>query len=275
MSKIAAVQLRSDGDLEANLARAGDLIKEAAAAGARLVVLPEHFAYYNCSDLTQAAEQERTAAGPARWFLANQARLHALWVVGGTLPLFKNTGDTKPYAASLLLDPEGCEVARYDKMHLFDASVANADPSIAARNYRESDRYQRGDELTVVDTPLGVVGLSVCYDLRFPEMYRAMVRLGAEILVAPSAFTAPTGKAHWELLVRARAIDTLCYVVGANVCHRDHHTRPTWGGSMIISPWGDILARTDDEEGFVVAEIDLASLAVLRQNMPILEHGRL
>lgn len=274
MPKIAALQLRSDGDLQANLLRAGELIQEAAVAGAQLVVLPEHFAYYNWKDLPRAAMQERTPTGPAREFLADQARLHALWLVGGTLPLFKNSGDTKPCAASLLINPVGREVARYDKMHLFDASVSNPDVTGVTRRYCESDRYQRGDAITVVSTPLGALGLSVCYDLRFPEMYRVMANQGVELIVAPSAFTAATGKAHWELLLRARAIDNLCYVVGANICHRDHPAKPTWGGSMIVSPWGDILARMDGEEGFVIADVDIGTLATVRSNLPILEHRR-
>ncbi len=274
MAKIAAVQLRSDGDLDANLRRAGELVKEAANAGAQLVVLPEHFAYYNCKDLTAAAMQERTASGPARRFLADLACLHGLWLVGGTLPLFKRDGDTKPCAASLLISPEGREVGRYDKMHLFDASISNPDGTGVTRRYRESDRYQCGDAITVVATPLGSLGMSVCYDLRFPEMYRVMTGQGAELMVAPSAFTAATGKAHWELLLRARAIDNLCYVVGANICHRDHPTKPTWGGSMIVSPWGDILARMDGEEGFVIADAGRGVLAKVRNNLPILERRR-
>ncbi len=275
MTQIAAVQLRSDGDLDGNLRRTAELVQQAAMAGAQLVVLPEHFAYYNCKDLTAAAMQEQTPSGPARRFLAAQARLYGLWLVGGTLPLLKNKDHTKPCAASLLINPEGREVARYDKMHLFDASVASGGADTPTRRYRESDRYQPGDALAVVATPLGTLGLSVCYDLRFPEMYRVMASQGAEVMVAPSAFTAATGKAHWELLLRARAIDNLCYVVGANICHRDHPTKPTWGGSMIVSPWGDILGRLDGEEGFVIADVDIGTLATVRENLPILEHRRL
>ena len=275
MAKIAAVQLRADGDLDANLRRSAELVRAAAKAGAQLVVLPEHFAYYNWKDLAAAATQERTSSGPARRFLAAQARLHGLWLVGGTLPLLKQDGQTKPCAASLLINPEGREVARYDKMHLFDASVSSGITGGKTRVYRESDRYQHGDAIAVVATPLGTLGLSVCYDLRFPEMYRIMASQGAELMVVPSAFTAATGKAHWELLLRARAIDNLCYVIGANICHRDHSTKPTWGGSMIVSPWGDILARMDGEEGFVIAEIDRGTLVKNRRNLPILEHRRL
>jgi nitrilase len=270
MPKVAAIQLKSDGDLSVNLARAQAVMAAAAAAGAELLVLPEHFAYYGSSDLTAVARGERSVDSPVRHFLAEQARGLGVWIIGGTLPLFTDTDESKPYAASLLLDPQGIEVARYQKIHLFDVMVAET-----GRRYCESDGYQHGSEPLVVSTPLGHLGFSACYALRFPELYRVLTARGAEILLAPSAFTATTGKAHWRLLLQARAVENLCYVIGANLGNRDHPTKPTWGGSAIIDPWGDVLAEMADEEGFIVADVDLQRVADLRRNMPVLQHRRI
>lgn len=270
MPKAAAIQLKSDGDLDANLARAGAVIAAAAAAGSELVVLPENFAYYGAADATAVARDEYTADGPARRFLAAQARCFGIWLVGGTLPLFNGVDQTKPYATCLLFNPQGREVARYQKIHLFDVMVAET-----GKRYCESDGYQHGREPVVAATAVGSLGLSVCYDLRFPELYRVLAGLGAEILVVPSAFTATTGKAHWRLLLQARAVENLCYVIGANLGNRDHPSKPTWGGSAIIDPWGEVIAEMADEEGFIAADLDLQRIASLRQNMPVLDHRRL
>ncbi|MGK2915745.1 MAG: carbon-nitrogen hydrolase family protein [Porticoccaceae bacterium] len=270
MPKVAAIQLKSDGDLDTNLARAGAVIAAAATAGAELLVLPENFAYYGAADATAVARDEHSVDSPARRFLAEQARRFGVWIVGGTLPLFAGADDSKPYSTCLLLDPQGREVARYQKIHLFDVTVAET-----GKRYCESDGYQHGSEPVVAATPLGNLGLSVCYDLRFPELYRALAGRGADILVAPSAFTATTGKAHWRLLLQARAVENLCYVIGANLGNRDHPTKPTWGGSVIIDPWGDVIAEMADEEGFIVADLDLQRVLDLRRNMPVLNHRRL
>ena len=273
MAKIAAIQLKSDGDPSSNLAVAAHFISEAASAGAQLVVLPEHFVYYNVRD-TQAVAEAEAEKGLARQFFAEQASQHGLWLVAGTLPLFAEqtaSGDSaKPYATSLLYDASGREVAAYQKIHLFDVNVQKT-----GKRYCESDSYGHGTSPVVAQTPCGYVGMSVCYDLRFPELYRQLTEQGAEILVAPSAFTAATGQAHWQLLLRARAVENLSYVVGANLCNRDHPKKPTWGGSAIIDPWGEVLAEMNDEEGFIIADIDLARVKELRQNMPVLEHRRL
>jgi nitrilase len=273
MAKIAAIQLKSNGDPSSNLAVAAHFIGEAASAGAQLVVLPEHFVYYNVRD-TQAVAEAEAKKGLARQFFAEQASQHGLWLVAGTLPLFAEqttSGDSdKPYATSLLYDASGCEVAAYQKIHLFDVNVQKT-----GKRYCESDSYGHGKRPVVAQTPCGCVGMSVCYDLRFPELYRQLTKQGAEILVAPSAFTATTGQAHWQLLLRARAVENLSYVVGANLCNRDHPKKPTWGGSAIIDPWGEVLAEMDDEEGFIIADIDLVRVKELRQNMPVLKHRRL
>lgn len=274
MAKVAAIQLKSDGDPSSNLAVAAHFIGEAARAGAKLAVLPEHFVYYNVRD-TQAVAEAEANQGLARQFFAEHASKHELWLVGGTLPLFNDQtaasrDNGKPHATSLLYDACGREVAAYEKIHLFDVNVQKT-----GKRYCESDSYAHGTRPVIAQTPCGCVGMSVCYDLRFPELYRQLTEQGAEVLVVPSAFTAATGQAHWQLLLRARAVENLSYVVGANLCNRDHSKKPTWGGSAIIDPWGEVLAEMDDEEGFIIADIDLARVQELRQNMPVLTHRRL
>jgi len=273
MAKIAAIQLKSMGDPAGNLEVAAHYIGQAARAGAQLVVLPEHFVYYNARDMRAVAEGENNS-GLARQFFADQSRKYKVWLVAGTLPLFGDgvaAKDTdKPYATSLLYDDRGDEIATYRKIHLFDVNVQKT-----GKRYCESDSYQHGTHPVVAQTPCGCIGMSVCYDLRFPELYRQLAAQGAEIIVAPSAFTAATGQAHWQLLLRARAVENLSYVIGANLCNRDHPKKPTWGGSAIIDPWGEVLAEMDDEEGFIIVDIDLARVQELRQNMPVLEHRRL
>ncbi len=269
MSRIAAIQMTSGGSLQANLEQAAELIEQAARQGAELLVLPEYFAYHGCRDLAEIALAEQDANGPARRFLAEQARLHGVWLVGGTIPVAVEN-DKRAAASCFVVNEKGDEVACYRKIHLFDVDVDDARGS-----YRESDDYCHGSEPVVVDTPFGKLGLTVCYDLRFPELYRYLAEQGAQILLVPSAFTAATGEPHWELLLRARAVENLCYVVGANMGDRFHEKRPTWGGSAIIDPWGRVLASRADGPGVVMADIDLAYLQTLRQKMPVHEHRRL
>ena len=272
--KISAVQMVSAGRLEGNLQQAETLIAQAVNDGAQLIVLPEYFAYYGCGGgrgkLAERGRSESEADGPARSFLADQARKHHIWLVGGTLPVLESQNeDSRPYSASFVFDDSGKEVARYNKLHLFDMDVDDASGS-----YRESRDYRPGNETAVVDSPIGKLGLSVCYDLRFPELYRALSAQGVEILLVPSAFTSVTGEAHWELLLRARAVENLCYVIGTNMGDRHHPRKPTWGGSAIIDPWGRVLDRLDDGEGVITADIDIEWLRTLRQKMPVLEHRR-
>lgn len=274
---VAAVQLKASGTAEQNMSAAETQIARAAEQGAELIVLPEHFVYYNEKDLSVAAALEADPSGPARAFFSEQARQHQIWLVAGTLPMFKDEslkdeaskGKAKPCATSLLYDPQGHESARYEKIHLFDVLV-----QATGKRYYESDSYQPGDQAISATTDVGPLGMSVCYDLRFPEYYRLLVDQGAEILAVPSAFTAATGEAHWRLLLQARAVENLCYVIGANICNRDHPSKPTWGGSAIIDPWGKVLAELADEEGFIIAEIDRQRIADLRASMPVLEHRR-
>ncbi len=274
MNKAAAVQMCPTSDLAKNLEQAAQLIQRAVDAGAELIVLPENFAYPGNRSIKQGMTAERDADGPARRFLSAQARQQGAWIVGGTLPIADGTGAAsegdgdKAYAACLVFDPAGNQVARYNKMHLFDVDVDDR-----VGRYRESERYIAGQAPVVVKTDLGKVGPSVCYDLRFPELYRQLLEQGAEILAVPSAFTAVTGEAHWELLLRARAVENLCYVIGADQGDRDA-AKPTWGGSCIVDPWGQVLAEQDQGPGVVVAEVGLQKLQRLRSQLPAIEHRR-
>ena len=267
----AVIQVKADRGLEGNLAVAGEWVDKAAAAGARFVSLPENFAYYGLRNLADEAAAEAGPSGPARRFLRDAAGRHNIWLLGGTIPIAGKPGE-KPFAASLLVSPEGRETVRYDKIHLFDVEVEET-----GKSYRESSDFRRGDPEQVVtaDLPGCKLGFTVCYDLRFPELYRRLSRAGVTVLTAPSAFTAATGKAHWELLLRARAVENLCFMVGANLADREHPKRPTWGGSAIIDPWGKVLAAMEGEEGFVTAELDFERQRTLRRNMPALEHRRI
>lgn len=278
MSRVAALQMTSGGNLEANLQQATELIERAVKQGAKLLVLPEYFAYHGCRDVSAIAEQEQSPSGPARTFLSEQAKLHQVWIVGGTIPVAQSSNsaylvstprDGRGMASCFVVDDKGTEVACYQKMHLFDVQVDDA-----KGNYRESDDYCHGDQPVVVDTPFGRLGLSVCYDLRFPELYRYLADQGAELIVVPSAFTAKTGEAHWQLLLRARAVENLSYVIGANMGDRSHPKQPTWGGSAIVDPWGNVLSELKDGQGVAIADVDLDYLKKLRQKMPVYEHRR-
>jgi nitrilase len=265
-ARIAVLQMRSGADVAANLARADALLGEAAATGAVLAVLPENFAAMG-SGATRLAHAEAPGSGPIQRALATAARAHRLWVVGGTVPLA--AADGKVRAACLVFDADGLQVARYDKLHLFDVDVPGGE------RHRESEAVEPGAGPVVVDTPVGRLGLSVCYDLRFPELYRALVAQGATLFAVPAAFTAATGAAHWEVLLRARAIEDQCFVLAA-AQHGEHPGgRLTHGDSMIVDPWGTVLARKASGEGVVCADIDPAGLVGLRRSFPVLVHRRL
>ena len=207
--KVAAIQMTSGPDVGANLEQARELLEEAAARGARLAALPENFSFMGLKDADKRAVAEADGQGPAQDFLADISRRLKLWIVGGTVPLRAGAeGDGRVAAASLVYDPDGRRAARYDKIHLFDVDIPGG-----IEAYRESRHVAPGAAAAVVDTPAGRLGLSVCYDVRFPELYRHLSAAGAQLLVVPSAFTAPTGRAHWETLLRARAIENLCYVL--------------------------------------------------------------
>jgi deaminated glutathione amidase len=267
--KVAAIQMTSGPDVAANLEQARALLEEAAARGARLAALPENFSFMGLKDADKRAVAEACGSGPAQDFLAASARRLRLWIVGGTLPL-AGGADGRVAAASLVYDSDGARVARYDKIHLFDVDVPGR-----AETYRESAHVAPGSAATVLDTPVGKLGLSVCYDVRFPELYRHLGAAGAQVLSVPSAFTAPTGRAHWETLLRARAIENLCYVVAPAQSGFHPSGRETYGDSMIVDYWGRILQRLPRGRGCIVADVDLAAQALVRESFPALAHRTL
>jgi nitrilase len=268
-TKVASIQLATGSNLPANLIETERLVEEAARAGARLVVLPENFAYLGatCAELAQV--REPAGDGPLQKFLSQLADRLNIWLVGGTVPL--TTGDGgKVRSAALLFDDQGELRARYDKMHLFDVHLVEAD-----ERYSESEAIEPGDAPCVIDTPFGRLGITICYDLRFPELFRAMLDQGMELCAMPSAFTAITGRAHWESLVRARAIENLCYIIAAAQGGFHVSGRETHGHSMIVDPWGTVLAQRARGGGVVLAEVDLGFLGSIRRSFPSIEHRRL
>lgn len=265
MKKVAAIQMCSSTNLEENLILAEKLIAEAAQNGAKLVVLPEMFS------IMGAAQEKITAIeefelGKAQQCLSEQAKLHKIWLVGGTIPI-KN--GTKARSACLIYNEEGKRIARYDKIHLFDVTVPGGG------TYSESDTFEAGEEAVVVDTPFGKLGLAICYDIRFPALFMQLFERGAEIITLPAAFTQKTGEAHWVLLSRARAVENFCYFIGA--CQGGIHSngRETFGHSLIVDPWGKVIAEQQkDGAGIVYADIDLDYLKKIRASIPIAEHRK-
>jgi nitrilase len=266
--KLAAVQMASGPQVAANLQEAARLIQLAARAGARLVVLPENFAIMAQRDADRLAVAERDGQGPIQDFLAQQARHHGIWLVGGTIPL--QGGDARRVrAACLLYDDRGRRAARYDKIHLFDVQLDTGE------EYNESSAIEPGDEPVVVDTPFGRLGLAVCYDLRFPELFRQLLDRGAQLFAVPSAFTVHTGRAHWEVLVRARAVENLAYVVAAAQGGYHLNGRETYGDSMIVNPWGEVLDRLARGSGVVLGDLDRNFFEQTRSRFPSVRHRRL
>ncbi|MBK3868315.1 carbon-nitrogen hydrolase family protein [Pseudomonas stutzeri] len=267
---VSVIQMASQADVAANLATARRLLEQAAAEGARLAVLPENFAAMGRSDLPQLGHAEAAGEGPVMPWLKQAARDLRLWIVAGTLPLPPDDcPQGKPNACSLLIDEQGQRIARYDKLHLFDADVADSRGC-----YRESDDYAAGQRLVVADTPVGRLGMSVCYDLRFAELYAALRAAGAELISAPSAFTTVTGEAHWESLIRARAIETQCYMLAAAQGGEHPGGRTTHGHSSIVDPWGRLLREQAAGEAALTAGRDVAEQAAIRQRMPVQRHRR-
>ena len=266
----AVIQMVSQSDIEGNLAQARALLERAAASGAKLAVLPENFAAMGRRDVAAIGRAEALGEGPILPWLKLAARDLKLWIVAGTVPLPpEGRPQGKVTACSLLVDDHGQQVARYDKLHLFDVDVADN-----RGRYRESDDYAHGSNVVVVDTPVGRLGLTVCYDLRFPELYTALREAGAELITAPSAFTAVTGAAHWEILLRARAIETQCYVLAAAQGGVHPGPRETFGHAAIIDPWGRVLAEQAQGEAVLLAERDSQEQASIRARMPVSNHRR-
>ncbi|HKJ22494.1 MAG TPA: carbon-nitrogen hydrolase family protein [Gammaproteobacteria bacterium] len=269
MTLIAAVQMASGPHVTANLIEAEKLIGRAAAQGAELAVLPENFAIMGMSEQDKVKIREAPGRGPIQDFLAQTAKRHGIWLVGGTIPL-EGRAPNKVRAACTVFDPQGRQVARYDKIHLFDVTLEGT-----AEKYTESATIEPGEGATLVETPFARMGLAVCYDLRFPELFRQLLDQGMELLALPSAFTAVTGRAHWEVLVRARAIENLCYVIAPAQGGYHINGRETHGESMIVDPWGNVLDRLSRGSGVVVAEFDRARVASIRHNFPAVRHRRL
>jgi deaminated glutathione amidase len=266
MMKVAAIQMTSGPDVSANLEQARVLLEQARERDARLAALPENFAFMGLKDADKRAIGEADGSGPIQDFLAATASKLGLWIVAGTMPIKSGT-DGRVAAASLVFDASGKRVARYDKIHLFDVDIPGK-----AETYRESAHVAPGHEAVVVDTPVGRLGLSVCYDIRFPELFRRLSASGAQIITVPSAFTAPTGRAHWETLMRARAIENLCVVIAPAQSGFHANGRETYGDSMIVDYWGTVLQRLPRGQGCVVADIDLNRQAAARTSFPALTH---
>lgn len=260
--RIAAVQMASGPRVESNLKEAAWLIEMAAEQGARLVALPEYFGIMGMKDTDKVAVREDFGDGPIQSFLSNTARKFGIWLIGGSAPLVASSKD-KVLNTSLVYDDKGKCVARYDKIHLFGFEMGK-------EKYSEERTIEHGKQVQVVDTPFGRVGLSICYDLRFPELYRAMGEV--DLIVVPSAFTETTGKAHWETLIRARAIENLAYVLAPAQGGYHLNGRETHGNSMIVDPWGVVLDRLPRGSGVVVAGMNRAHIQRLRQSLPALRH---
>lgn len=265
MMKIAAIQMVSGPDVAANLASARRLLEAAAAQGARLAALPEYFCLMGMQDEAKLVQAETDGRGPIQQMLATTARELGLWLIGGTLPMRSATKE-RVRNTTLVFSPDGERVARYDKIHLFAFDNGR-------EHYDEGRVLEAGSEPASFDAEGIRVGLSVCYDLRFPELYRRYAP--CELLAVPAAFTYTTGQAHWELLLRARAVENQCYVIAPAQGGQHANGRRTWGHSMVVDPWGQVLAVHPEGEGVVLAEIDPARLAQVRQQLPALGHRRL
>lgn len=260
--RVAAVQMISAPEIDANLRSAERLIAQAAAEGARIVALPEYFCLLGRKDTDKVAVREPDGKGPLQEFLSAQAAAHRVWLVGGTVPLACSR-PSRVRNACLVYGPDGARVARYDKIHLFGLTRGD-------ENFDESATIEAGVTPTVFDAPGWRVGLSVCYDLRFPELYRAL--LPVDLIVVPSAFTYTTGNAHWETLLRARAIENQCYVLAPAQGGRHPNGRRTWGHTMLIDPWGEVAGVLAEGEGVVAGQLDRARLAEVRRSLPALGH---
>jgi nitrilase len=261
--RVAAIQMVSSTSLEDNLEQAVRLIARAVANGAELVALPEYFCFLGNKDRDKLAIKEALDDGPVQEFLASQARRHGIWLVGGTLPL--DSGDpARIYNTTLVYDSAGARIARYDKIHLFGYKKGD-------ESYDESVSIRPGDNPPqTFEAPCGKVGLSICYDLRFPEFFRAMGPVN--LMVLPAAFTYTTGSAHWEVLLRARAIENQCYVLASAQGGKHENGRRTWGHSVLIDPWGDVVDSIAEGPGIAIGDVNLQHLSDVRESLPALKH---
>jgi predicted amidohydrolase len=266
--KVAAVQMTSTRDVQANLREAGRLVADAAQQGAKLVVLPENFSFLGATDADRVAAIERLGDGPAQRFLAETAESLGVWIVGGTIPI-RDAGE-RASSRSLLVGPDGRVAAHYDKIHLFDVDI----PGGATERYSESATTLAGTRVVAVKTPLARIGMTVCYDIRFPALFHRLSVLGTDIVVVPAAFTVPTGEVHWLPLLQARAIESLVYVVAAGQWGEHAGGRKTYGHSLILGPWGELLGHLPAGPGVVCADLDIIRLEDLRQRFPTVQHRR-
>jgi nitrilase len=266
--RAAAVQMTSSTDVAANLREAARLIDAAARVKSSLVVLPENFSFMGADDAARVAAAETDGDGAAQQFAREQAQRHQLWLVAGTIPI--RHGGGRVLSRSLLIAPDGRIAASYDKIHLFDVNL----PASEGESYRESATTVPGDRVVRVSTDLGRIGMSVCYDIRFPALFASLGAAGMDLLVVPAAFTVPTGRLHWLPLLKARAIESLCYVVASGQWGEHAGGRLTYGHSMIIGPWGDVLDECADGAGIAHAEVDMIGLRHLRRQFPVLDHRR-
>lgn len=265
--KVAAIQMVSSFDVEENLAVADELITQAVDEGAKFVALPENFAFMGQVETDKLTVKESYGKGPIQKFLSERALQYKIYLLGGTVPLAADS-EEHVRSASLLYDMHGECIARYDKIHLFDVYVSDEEV------HKESTTVEPGTALIVAQASLAKLGLSVCYDLRFPELYRHLSSSGAEVMTVPSAFTQVTGQAHWEILLKARAIENLCYVIAPNQGGVHANGRETFGHSMIIDYWGNVLASIDKGPGVITADIDLKQMYYRRQTFPSTEHRK-
>lgn len=269
MKRVAAIQMASGPNVMANLTEAGKLINQAAQGGAGMVVLPENYAIMGVAEQDKLKAREKLGNGPIQDFMAREAARLGIWIVGGTIPV-ESADAGRVRATCLIYSDKGEQVGRYDKIHLFDVKLEES-----GETYNESETIEPGTEVTVIDTPFGRLGVAICYDLRFPELFRSMADENVELIAVPSAFTAITGRAHWETLLRARAIENLSYVVAAAQGGYHVSGRETYGNSMIVDPWGAILDCLPRGSGVVSAEIDLQKIQNTRRSFPVLEHRRM
>ncbi len=271
MSKFraAVIQMVSTDHVQENLETAKRLINEACLDGSEFILLPENFPYMGQEEQDKLANKEPAGVGPIQTFLSQQALQHGVWICAGTIPL-EATDPDKIRPASIIFDPQGNACARYDKIHLFDVLVNDGEES-----YLESSTFEPGSEIIVAKLPFANIGMSICYDLRFPELYRQMHNDDVNVITAPAAFTYLTGEKHWEHLLKVRAVENLSYVIAANQGGRHVNDRKTWGHSMIVNPWGEIIAEVEHSgPGFACADIDMDELTQLRKSFPALQHRK-
>jgi deaminated glutathione amidase len=272
---VAVIQMVSSQHVDVNLIRAEALMTEAAGGGAQALFLPENFAALGNSNPRAIADGETGSAGPVRSFLSEMSRRLSCWVFAGTVPLATRPDgsvveDGRVRAASLVYGDNGIEISRYDKIHMFDVDVDDSHGT-----YRESETFEPGTEISIVESPVGRVGLTVCYDIRFPELYRKLFTRGIDLFAVPSAFTTVTGKAHFKLLMQSRAVENSCFTVAA--CQGGEHDsgRKTYGHSMVVDPWGDVVGELGVGEGVLHCELDIERQQQIRREMPFIQQRRL